>query len=95
MPGREARWVLLPPGQDPDDLIRAGGAGAMRAVRDQAQPLADLVVAVPRAGEGVTRLPSASATPSTTSSFAHTWVTFALPNGESHSPPSGDLSAKP
>lgn len=42
-PGQALRFALLPPGQDPDDLIRAGGAGAMRAVLDQAQPLADLL----------------------------------------------------
>ena len=42
-PGQALRFALLPAGQDPDDLIRAGGAGAMRAVLDQAQPLADLL----------------------------------------------------
>lgn len=41
--GQALRFALLPPGQDPDDLIRAGGAGAMRAVLDQAQPLVDLL----------------------------------------------------
>lgn len=42
-PGQALRFALLPAGQDPDDLIRAGGAGAMRAVLDQAQPLVDLL----------------------------------------------------
>ena len=42
-PGQALRFALLPAGQDPDDLIRAGGPGAMRAVLDQAQPLADLL----------------------------------------------------
>lgn len=42
-PGQALRFALLPPGQDPDDLIRAGGPGAMRAVLDQAQPLVDLL----------------------------------------------------
>ena len=41
-PGQALRFALLPVGQDPDDLIRAGGAGAIRAVLDQAQPLVDL-----------------------------------------------------
>ena len=42
-PGQALRFALLPSGQDPDDLIRAGGAGAIRAVLDQAQPLVDLL----------------------------------------------------
>ena len=42
-PGQALRFALLPAGQDPDDLIRAGGAGAIRAVLDQAQPLVDLL----------------------------------------------------
>lgn len=42
-PGQALRFALLPAGQDPDDLIRAGGPAAIRAVLDQAQPLADLL----------------------------------------------------
>lgn len=42
-PGQALRFALLPAGQDPDDLIRAGGTGAIRAVLDQAQPLVDLL----------------------------------------------------
>ncbi len=42
-PGQALRFALLPAGQDPDDLIRAGGAGAMRALIDGAQPLVDLL----------------------------------------------------
>ena len=34
-PGQALRFALLPPGQDPDDLIRAGGPAAMRAVRSR------------------------------------------------------------
>ncbi|RJL07680.1 DNA primase, partial [Paracoccus siganidrum] len=42
-PGQALRFVLLPSGQDPDDLIRAQGPGAMRALLDQARPLVDLL----------------------------------------------------
>ncbi|MBV0890441.1 DNA primase [Paracoccus sp. Z118] len=42
-PGQALRFALLPAGQDPDDLIRTGGAGAMRALLDQAQPLVELL----------------------------------------------------
>ena len=38
-PERTLRFALLPEGRDPDDLIRAEGAEAMRAALDGAQPL--------------------------------------------------------
>ena len=41
--GRALRFCLLPEGQDPDDLIRAGGAAAMRAAIDDAWPMVDLL----------------------------------------------------
>jgi len=40
---RSLRFALLPGGQDPDDLIRSGGATAMQAVLDKARPLIDLL----------------------------------------------------
>ena len=42
-PGQALRFAILPPGLDPDDLIRAQGAAAMRAVLDGARPLVDLL----------------------------------------------------
>ncbi|MBU3032004.1 DNA primase [Paracoccus marinaquae] len=42
-PGQALRFVMLPAGQDPDDLIRSAGAGAMAALLDQARPLVDLL----------------------------------------------------
>ncbi|WEF25789.1 DNA primase [Paracoccus sp. S3-43] len=42
-PGQALRFVILPAGQDPDDLIRAAGPGAMGALLDQARPLVDLL----------------------------------------------------
>ena len=42
-PGRALRFVILPAGQDPDDLIKAAGPGAMGALLDQARPLVDLL----------------------------------------------------
>jgi DNA primase len=42
-PGRSLRFALLPGGRDPDDLIRAEGPSAMRAVLDAAEPLAALL----------------------------------------------------
>ena len=38
-PERGLRFALLPGGQDPDDLLRAGGAAAMRALLEAAEPL--------------------------------------------------------
>jgi len=42
-PGQSLRFALLPAGEDPDTLIIAQGAAAMRAVLDAAQPLAEMV----------------------------------------------------
>ena len=42
-PGHSLRFALLPEGQDPDDLLKAQGADALRAVVEAAQPLADVL----------------------------------------------------
>src|SRR5262249_10775270 len=42
-PRQSLRFALLPPGEDPDSLIRAQGSGAMREVLDAARPLIDMV----------------------------------------------------
>lgn len=39
-PGKSLSFAFLPTGQDPDDLIRAGGASAFNAVLAAAEPLA-------------------------------------------------------
>lgn len=49
-PGRSARFALLPEGKDPDDLVRADGPDAFRAVLSEARPLADLLWARETAG---------------------------------------------
>jgi len=41
--GRSLRFALMPEGKDPDDLIRAEGAQAMRNVLDAAMPMVDLL----------------------------------------------------
>jgi DNA primase len=41
--GRGLRFALLPDGQDPDDLLRARGAGAMQAILDEALPMVELL----------------------------------------------------
>ena len=41
--GHSLRFVLLPGGQDPDDLLRASGTAAMRALVDRAVPMARLL----------------------------------------------------
>ena len=41
--GQGLRFAPLPEGQDPDDVIRAGGADAMRRVLETAQPMVDLL----------------------------------------------------
>ncbi|MEJ6783796.1 DNA primase [Aminobacter sp. Piv2-1] len=42
-PGHTARFALLPEGKDPDDLVKAEGPEAFRAVLEVARPLADLI----------------------------------------------------
>lgn len=42
-PGQALRFVMLPEGQDPDDLLRKHGAGAMRQLLENARPLVDLL----------------------------------------------------
>ncbi|WP_036258503.1 DNA primase [Methylocapsa aurea] len=42
-PGRSLRFALLPEGQDPDDLVRSGGSGAMADILARALPLAELI----------------------------------------------------
>jgi len=42
-PGRTLRFALLPAGQDPDDLVRTGGAAAVEAVLGQAISLDELL----------------------------------------------------
>ena len=41
--GRTLRFAIMPEGQDPDDLIKAGGAPAMQARLDEAIPLVRLL----------------------------------------------------
>ncbi|GHC48244.1 DNA primase [Neogemmobacter tilapiae] len=41
--GQGLRFAVLPGGMDPDDLIKAQGAGAMQKVLDQARPMVDLL----------------------------------------------------
>jgi DNA primase len=43
LPGKSLRFALLPEGQDPDDLARSGGRGAIEEVIAAARPLADLI----------------------------------------------------
>jgi DNA primase len=42
-PGRTLRFVLLPGGQDPDELLRAGGPTALAQALERPLPLVDLV----------------------------------------------------
>jgi DNA primase len=42
-PGKSLRFALLPEGQDPDDLVRAGGRAAVEEVIAAARPLADML----------------------------------------------------
>ena len=40
-PGKQAKFLFLPDGEDPDSLIRAQGEAAFRALLQEAQPLSD------------------------------------------------------
>jgi DNA primase len=42
-PGKSLRFAFLPKGEDPDSLIKSGGAAAMKAVLDSARPLAEVL----------------------------------------------------
>ncbi|MDD1537226.1 MULTISPECIES: DNA primase [unclassified Bradyrhizobium] len=42
-PGKSLRFALLPEGQDPDDLVRTSGRGAIEEVIGAARPLADMI----------------------------------------------------
>ncbi|WAJ31479.1 DNA primase [Antarcticirhabdus aurantiaca] len=42
-PGQSLRFVMLPTGKDPDDVVRDGGAEAFNRVLEGARPLADLL----------------------------------------------------
>lgn len=42
-PGYSLRFVLLPKGQDPDEIFKAGGSTALRAAMSAVAPLADLL----------------------------------------------------
>src|ERR1700750_3308419 len=42
-PGKSLRFALLPEGQDPDDLARSGGRGAIEEVISAARGLADMI----------------------------------------------------
>lgn len=41
--GKSLRFVIMPEGQDPDDLLRAKGAKAVQALLDQALPMVQLL----------------------------------------------------
>lgn len=40
-PGQSLQFITLPQGQDPDDLVKSGGAGAFERLADTAEPLVD------------------------------------------------------
>ena len=42
-PGRSLRFAMLPEGQDPDDLLRSGGAAAIDKVVEAAKPLVEML----------------------------------------------------
>ena len=44
-PGKSLRFAMLPEGQDPDDLVRSGGAPAIAEALGAAEPLAELLFA--------------------------------------------------
>ncbi|MGE3150063.1 MAG: DNA primase, partial [Pseudorhodoplanes sp.] len=42
-PGKSVKFASLPEGQDPDDLVRSGGAAAVTEILTAARPLADML----------------------------------------------------
>ncbi|UFZ08106.1 DNA primase [Bradyrhizobium ontarionense] len=53
-PGKSLRFALLPEGQDPDDLVRSGGRGAVEEVLGVAKPLAEVIWSRETEGGGFT-----------------------------------------
>lgn len=51
-PERSLRFATLPPGEDPDTLVRSGGPAAFTSVLDAARPLLDTLFGVLREGGG-------------------------------------------
>jgi DNA primase len=43
LPGRSLRFATLPPGEDPDSLIRGGGAGGFGEILAAARPLSEVL----------------------------------------------------
>ncbi|MDQ7069975.1 MAG: DNA primase [Rhodobacterales bacterium] len=41
--GQSLRFAIMPEGQDPDDVVRSGGKGAMQTLIDGAMPMVDLL----------------------------------------------------
>lgn len=41
--GKSLRFAVMPQGQDPDDLLKAGGPAAMKKLLDEAKPMVDLL----------------------------------------------------
>lgn len=56
-PGRELAVAVLPGGQDPDDLVRAGQAAVIEAALIEARPLATFVFDALCGGDGAARSP--------------------------------------
>ena len=54
-PGKTLRFALLPPGQDPDDLVRGGGADAFEAAIAEPVPLDRLLYVAERDGHDMER----------------------------------------
>ncbi len=50
-PGKSLRFVGLPPGEDPDSLIRKGGRAAFEAALKDARPLVDIVWEIETLGQ--------------------------------------------
>ena len=58
-PGHSLSFALLPEGQDPDDLLKAEGPDAVKAVVEAAQPLSEVLWQRALAAERPCRRPSA------------------------------------
>ena len=52
-PGKSLRFVTLPPGQDPDSLVRSGGAAAVADLLDGARALDQLIWEIETAGRSI------------------------------------------
>ena len=95
-PGRSLRFALMPPGQDPDDVARAGGAAALQPLLDASRPIVDLLWRARDRGRGARqpRAPRRAGRPPARAPRAHRRPRAPRPLGRPRSAPAAPRSSR-